>query len=157
MSTTDGALASQRLAELGLELPKVAAPLAAYVPARRVGQQVWTSGQLPSRDGTPIITGKVGAQVNPEQAAEAARVAVLNALAACAEVAGGIDAIASVAKVVVYVASDPSFTGQPAVANGASQLLGEIFGDAGAHVRSAVGVAVLPLDVPVELELVVEL
>ncbi|WP_097677358.1 RidA family protein [Nigerium massiliense] len=147
---------SARLEELGLTLPPVAAPLAAYVPATESCGQIITSGQLPSVDGKPVATGKVGAGVDPDQAAECARVAVLNALAAAASLAGGLDAIRRVVKVVVYVASDPSFTGQPAVANGASELLGQVFADAGAHVRSAVGVTVLPLDVPVEVELTVE-
>jgi len=147
---------SARLAALGLELPAVAVPLAAYVPATAVGNQVWTSGQLPVRDGKPIAVGKLGAGVTPEQGAECARQCALNALAAAAGIAGGIDNIKRIVKLVVFVASDPSFSGQPAVANGASELMGEIFGEAGAHVRSAFGVAVLPLDVPVELELVVE-
>ena len=147
---------SERLASLGLELPPVATPLAAYVSAARVGSQVWTSGQLPLVGGTPVAVGKVGAEVTPEQATDAARVAVLNALAAAAAVAGGLDEIRSIVKITAFVASAVDFTGQPAVANGASNLLGELFGDAGAHVRSAVGVAVLPLDVPVEIELVVE-
>lgn len=148
---------SQRLAELGIELPAVAKPLASYVPASRVGDQVWTSGQLPTVAGELLHAGKVGAEVSPEDAAACARQCLLNALAAVADVAGGIDNIKRVVKVVVFVASDPSFTGQPAVANGASQLVGELFGEAGVHVRSAVGVAVLPIDAPVELELVVEL
>lgn len=148
--------ASERLAALGLELPAVAAPVAAYVPATRSGDQVLTSGQLPFVDGALPLTGKVGAGVTPEQAQAAARVCALNAVAAAAEVVGGLDAIRRVVKVVVFVASDPAFTGQPVVANGASVLLGEIFGEAGVHVRSAVGVAVLPLDSPVEVELVVE-
>ena len=147
---------TQRLTALGLSLPAVAVPVASYVPAARIGDQVWTSGQLPSVNGTPVVVGKVGAEVSPEQAHEAARVAVLNALAAAADVAGGLDSISRILKVTVFVASAPGFTGQPAVANGASDLLGELFGDAGAHVRSAVGVAVLPLDVPVEIELVVQ-
>lgn len=146
--------ATQRLAALGLSLPPVAKPVAAYVPALRVGDQVWTSGQLPSVDGALTTVGKVGAEVSPEDGAAAARTAVLNALAAVASVAGGLDQVRRVLKVVVYVASAPGFTGQPAVANGASALLGEAFG--GEHVRSAVGVAVLPLDSPVEVELVVE-
>ena len=147
---------SARLAALGLELPAVAVPLAAYVPSTAVGNQVWTSGQLPVRDGKPIAVGKLGAGVTPEQGAECARQCALNALAAAAGIADGIDNIKRIVKLVVFVASDPSFSGQPAVANGASELLGEVFGEAGAHVRSAFGVAVLPLDVPVELELVVE-
>jgi len=147
---------SEKLAELGLELPAVATPLAAYVPALQVGNQVWTSGQLPMREGKALYLGKVGGAVAPEQGAECARQCALNALAAAAGVAGGIDNIKRIVKLVVFVASDPGFTGQPAVANGASELMGEIFGEAGAHVRSAFGVAVLPLDVPVEMELVVE-
>lgn len=149
-------LPSERLAGLGLALPPVAAPVAAYVPAARVGGQVWTSGQLPSVAGRLVATGKVGGAVSPEEAADAARVAVLNALAAAADVAGGLDRITRIVKLVVFVASEPGFTGQPAVANGASTLVGEVFGDQGAHVRSAVGVSVLPLDAPVEIELVVE-
>lgn len=153
---TDEMKPSERLAALGLELPTVAKPLAAYVPALRVGDQVWTSGQLPVRDGKPLYLGKVGGAVTPEQGADCARQCALNALAAAASVAGGVDQIKRVVKLVVFVASDPAFTGQPAVANGASELMGQIFGEAGAHVRSAFGVAVLPLDVPVEMELVVE-
>lgn len=148
--------ASQRLAELGIELPPVAAPVAAYVPATRVGDQIWTSGQLPFTDGVLTATGKVGDAVAQDLGTEAARVAALNAVAAAAAVAGGVDRIRRVVKVVVFVASAPGFTGQPAVANGASLLLGEIFGEQGTHVRSAVGVAVLPLDAPVEVELIVE-
>lgn len=148
--------ASERLAELGIELPPVAAPVAAYVPATRVGDQIWTSGQLPSVGGALVATGKLGGAVTQEAGTQAARVAALNAIAAAAEVAGGVDRIRRVVKVVVFVASEPGFTAQPAVANGASALFGEVFGDAGAHVRSAVGVSVLPLDAPVEVELVVE-
>lgn len=151
---------SHRLAELGLTLPEVPAPVAAYVPAVRTGSQVWTSGQLPFVDGALVATGKVGVGeglVPPERAAELAATCTLNALAAIAEQAGGLDRIKRVVKVVGYVASDPSFTGQPAVVNGASELLGQVFGEAGIHARSAVGVAVLPLDAPVEIELVVEL
>lgn len=148
---------SERLAQLGLELPAVAKPLAAYVPAVQVGNQIWTSGQLPMRGGKALHLGKVGAAVTPEQGADCAQQCALNALAAAASVAGGIDQIKRIVKLVVFVASDPAFTGQPAVANGASELMGEIFGEAGAHVRSAFGVAVLPLDVPVEMELVVEI
>lgn len=147
---------SERLAALGLTLPPVATPLASYVPAARVGDQVWTSGQLPLVDGKPIAVGKAGGAVSPDQAADAAQVAILNALAAAAQVAGGVDNIQRILKVTAFVASEPGFTGQPAVANGASNLLGEIFGEQGTHVRSAVGVAVLPLDVPVEIELVVQ-
>ncbi|MEE6281526.1 RidA family protein [Georgenia sunbinii] len=149
---------SRRLAELGLELPAVTPPLAAYVPAARHGDTVWTSGQLPMVDGVMPVTGKVGdgpGLVTPEQAKALARVAALNALAAVAAKVGSLDAVVQVVKVVGYVASDPSFTGQPGVVNGASELLGELFGEAGVHARSAVGVAALPLDAPVELELVV--
>lgn len=147
--------ASARLAELGLELPAVATPVGSYVPALRHGSQVTTSGQLPLVEGKLPLTGKVGAEVTPEQAQDLARTAVLNALAAAASVAGGIDAITGVVRVGVFVASDPSFTAQATVANGASNLLGEVFGQAGGHVRAAVGVAVLPLDAPVEIELTV--
>lgn len=148
--------ASDRLAALGIELPPVATPVAAYVPAVEAGGLVVTSGQLPMVAGRLGATGRVGAEVTPEDAATAARTAVLNALAAAAEIVGGIDRIGRIVKVVVYVASDPDFTGQPQVANGASELLGEVFGDAGAHARSAVGVSVLPLGAPVEVELTVE-
>ena len=147
---------NERLAELGIELPPVAKPLAAYVPARRVGNQVWTSGQLPLADGALPHTGKVGAEVSLEQAVRLARIAVLNALSAVASEVGGIDSVVCILKLTVFVASAPDFTGQPAVANGASELVGEIFGEAGVHVRSAVGVAVLPIDAPVEIELVAE-
>lgn len=148
---------AQRLTELGITLPPVAVPVAAYVPATRSGNQIVTSGQLPTVNGSLVATGKVGAEVTPEAAVDAARTAALNALAAAADVAGGVEAIKRIVKVVVFVASTPDFTGQPAVANGASNLFGDIFGDAGAHARSAVGVAVLPLDAPVEIELTVEM
>ena len=148
--------ASARLVELGLELPPVAAPLAAYVPAIRVGDLVYSSGQLPSVAGQLVATGKVGAEVSAETGAECARTAVLNALAAVSEQAGGIDEIEQVVRVVIFVASATDFTGQPQVGNGASTVLGEIFGASGRHVRSAVGVTVLPLDAPVEVELVVQ-
>lgn len=148
--------AESRLAELGLTLPPVATPLAAYVPTVRTGSLIFTAGQLPLVDGVPTVTGKVGTEVTAEQATEAARQAVLNGVAAVAAEAGGLDAITRIVKLLVFVASAPDFTGQPQVANGASDLLGEIFGDAGKHARSAVGVAVLPLDASVELELVVE-
>lgn len=147
---------SQRLAELGLTLPTVAKPLAAYVPAISSAGQVFTSGQLPTVNGTLVATGKVGIEVSPEEAVAAARVAALNALAAAAEQAGGLDNIRRIVRVVVFVACDPSFTGQPQVANGASELFGAVFGALGVHVRSAVGVSSLPLNAPVELELVVE-
>ncbi|MFI2705473.1 RidA family protein [Cellulosimicrobium composti] len=149
-----------RLAELGLELPAVAAPVAAYVPALRSGRYVHTSGQLPFVDGALPATGKVGegeGLVAPDVAAGLARQCALNALAAVHDVVGDLDQVARVVKVVGFVASDPSFTGQPGVVNGASELLGEVFGEAGVHARSAVGVAVLPLDAPVEVEIVVEL
>ncbi|MBF4586614.1 RidA family protein [Curtobacterium sp. VKM Ac-2887] len=148
---------ADRLAELGLTLPPVAAPVAAYVPAVVTGHYVYTAGQLPFVDGALPVTGKVGASVDAETATAQARVAALNALAAVESVAGSLDRVARVVKVTVFVASEPSFTGQPGVANGASTLVGEVFGDAGVHARSAVGVAVLPLGAPVEVELVVEL
>ena len=148
--------ASGRLAELGIELPPVAKPVAAYVPAVEAGGLVVTSGQLPSIAGRLVAVGRVGAEVSPEDAAAAARTAVLNALAAASDVVGGIDRIGRIVKVVVYVASAPDFTGQPLVANGASELLGDVFGDAGAHARSAVGVVALPLGAPVEIELTIE-
>jgi enamine deaminase RidA (YjgF/YER057c/UK114 family) len=151
--TATGPLA--RLSELGLSLPPVVAPLAAYVPAVRSGPYVYTSGQLPMADGVLMGSGKVGAEVTPEDAAAYARQCALNALAAVHDLVG-LDSVVRVVKVVGFVASDPSFTGQPAVVNGASELLGEVFGDAGAHARSAVGVAALPLDAPVEVELLVE-
>ena len=149
-----------RLAELGIELPAVAAPLAAYVPAVRSGQLVWTAGQLPFVDGSLAVTGKVGdgeGLVEPSVAAGLARTAALNALAAVASQVGSLDRVVRIVKVVGFVASDPSFTGQPGVVNGASAVLGEIFGERGIHARSAVGVTVLPLDSPVEVELVVEI
>lgn len=147
---------SQRLSELGIELPEVVPPLAAYVPATRSGDQVLTAGQLPLRAGELIASGKVGAEVSPDEASLCAQQAVLNGLAAVVSVVGNIDAVRRVVRVVVYVASTPAFTAHPSVANGASELLGEIFGENGRHVRSAVGVASLPLDAPVEVELVVE-
>jgi enamine deaminase RidA (YjgF/YER057c/UK114 family) len=146
----------ERLAELGLQLPDVAKPAGAYVPAIVTGHLVYTAGQLPSTAGALPATGKVGAEVAPEDAKQYARVCVLNGLAAAKGVIGSLDRITKVVKVVGFVSSDPSFTGQPGVINGASELLGEIFGDAGAHARSAVGVAVLPLDAPVEIEFVFE-
>ncbi len=148
--------ASARLVELGLELPGVPVPVAAYLPAVVSAGQVFTAGQLPFVDGRLVDTGKVGAAVSPERAAELARIAVLNAVAAAASVVGGIDGIRRVVKMVVFVASDPTFTGQPQVADSASELLQQVFGPRGRHARSAVGVAVLPLDSPVEVELVVE-
>ncbi|MEV0638570.1 RidA family protein [Streptomyces sp. NPDC050619] len=146
-----------RLAELGLTLPEVVAPLAAYQPAVRSGVYVYTSGQLPMVEGKLPVTGKVGAQVTPEEAKELARLCALNGLAAVKSVAGDLDLVARVVKVTGFVASAPDFTGQPGVVNGASELLGEVLGDKGVHARSAVGVAVLPLDAPVEVEFQVEL
>jgi enamine deaminase RidA (YjgF/YER057c/UK114 family) len=144
---------SERLAELGIALPAVVPPVAAYVPAVRTGSLVYTSGQLPMADGAMIATGKVGADVSPETAKECARACALNAIAAV-DALVGVDAVVRVVKVVGFVASDPSFTGQPQVVNGASELLGEVFGEP--HARSAVGVAALPLDAPVEVEIIVE-
>ena len=145
-----------RLTELGVAIPAVAKPVAAYVPAIVTGNLVFTSGQLPFVDGALPATGKVGAEVDAEAAKLMARTCVLNGLAAAHSVIGSLDRITRVVKVVGFVASDPSFTGQPGVINGASEFLGEIFGEAGAHARSAVGVAVLPLDSPVEVEFVFE-
>ena len=147
----------EALAELGLTLPDVAKPLAAYVPAVRSGNYVYTSGQLPSVNGTLIASGKLGVDVTPEIGAQCAQQSALNALAAVKAEVGDLSLIRRIVKVVVFVASDPSFTAQPQVANGASELLGKVFGDDGKHARSAVGVSVLPLDAPVEVELIVEL
>ncbi|WP_340539219.1 RidA family protein [Nocardioides sp. GXZ039] len=148
--------AEDRLAELGLEVPEVAKPVAAYVPAVRSGDHVYTSGQLPMRSGELIVTGKVGGEVSAEEAYACAQQCVLNAIAAVKAEIGDLDLVKRVVKVVVFVASQPDFSGQPGVANGASELLGKVFGDAGIHARSAVGVSVLPLDAPVEIELLVE-
>lgn len=145
-----------RLADLGLTVPDVVPPVAAYVPAVRSGNQVFTAGQLPMRDGALIATGKVGDGITPEQAAECARQCALNAIAAVKSVIGDLEKVVRVVKVVAFVASTPDFTGQPGVANGASELLAAAFGDAGIHARSAVGVPVLPLDAPVEVEILVE-
>lgn len=145
-----------RLDELGIELPAVVAPLAAYVPAVQVGHQVWTSGQLPMVDGVLPATGKVGAEVSPEDAEDYARQCALNALAAV-DALVGLDRVTRVLKIVGFVASAEGFTGHPAVLNGASNLMAEIFGEAGAHARSAVGVAELPLNSPIEVEIVVEI
>lgn len=145
-----------RLAELGIVIPPVAKPVAAYVPAVVSGNLVFTAGQLPFVDGALPATGKVGAGIEPDAAKAMARTCVLNGLAAAHSVIGSLERITRVVKVVGFVASDPSFSGQPGVINGASELLGEIFGEAGAHARSAVGVAVLPLDAPVEIEFVFE-
>ncbi len=146
-----------RLRELGLELPPVAAPAGSYVPATRTGPLVFTAGQLPFQDGELHRTGKVGDTVTSEEATECARLCALNALSAAAEKAGGLDNLRDVVKVTGFVASAPGFNGQPGVLNGASELLGEVFGEAGLHARSAVGVAELPLDSPVEVELIVSL
>ncbi len=150
-----GAVAA-RLAELGLTLPQVTKPVASYVPAAVTGNLVFTAGQLPFADGALPATGKVGAEVSQEEAQGFARTCALNALAAAESVLGSLDRVTRIVKVVGFVASAPDFTGQPAVVNGASDVLGEIFGDAGRHARSAVGVAVLPLDAPVEVELILE-
>ncbi len=145
-----------RLAELGLVLPEVAKPVAAYVPAVISGNLVFTSGQLPFVDGVLPATGKVGADVSAEVAKELARSCALNGLAAAASVIGSLDRVTRVVKVVGFVSSDLTFTGQSGVINGASEFLGEVFGEAGSHARSAVGVAALPLNSPVEVELVLE-
>lgn len=145
-----------KLAGLGLTLPEVVAPLASYVPSVRSGSYVYTSGQLPMVDGKLGVTGKVGAEVTPEEAKELARICALNALAAVKSAVSDLDKVVRVVKVVGFVASAPDFTGQPGVVNGASELLGEALGEAGVHARSAVGVAVLPLDAPVEVEIQVE-
>ena len=150
------AVIEDRLSELGFQVPEVAAPVAAYVPALRRGNLVYTSGQLPFVEGALPATGKVGAEVSAEQAEELARICALNGLAAARGILGSLDKITQVVKVTAFVASDPSFTGQPGVANGASVFLGKVFGDTGIHVRSAVGVSVLPLDAPVEVEFVFE-
>lgn len=147
--------ASGRLKELGIELPRVAKPLASYVPAVRTGNLVYTAGQLPMESGKLACAGKVGVAVSPEEGHRLARICALNALAAVDSLVG-IDAVTRVVKVVGFVASAPGFHGQPGVVNGASDLLREVFGDGGVHARSAVGVSELPLDAPVEVELVVE-
>ena len=146
----------ERLQELGLAVPAVPKPLASYVPAVRSGDYVYTSGQLPMRDGQLMLTGKVGADVTPEQAVECAQQCALNAIAAVDSMIDDLSSVVRIVKIVVFVASSPDFTGQPAVANGASELIGSVFGDAGQHARSAVGAASLPLDAPVEVEMVVE-
>lgn len=146
----------ERLEAMGLTVPEVVPPLAAYVPAVRSGAHVYTSGQLPARAGEMIATGKVGAEVTPEEAYACAQQCALNAIAALRTQVPDLSAVTRVVKVVVFVASAPDFAGQPQVANGASELFGEVFGDAGVHARSAVGVAALPLDVPVEVEVVFE-
>jgi len=147
---------NDRLAELGITIPTLAAPAGAYLPFAVTGNLVFTAGQLPFTDGALPATGKVGAEVSSDDAKVYARTAVLNALAAVEAAIGSLDRVTRVVKLVGFVSSDPSFTGQPGVINGASEVLGEIFGEAGKHARSAVGVAVLPLDSPVEVELIVE-
>lgn len=144
-----------RLSELGLTVPEVVPPVAAYVPAVRDGNLVFTSGQLPMVDGKMAATGKVGAEVTPEAAQQMAQACALNAIAAIKAEIGDLDKVSRVVKVVGFVASDPSFSGQPVVVNGASELLVKAFGDKGIHARSAVGVVALPLDAPVEVEVVV--
>ena len=146
-----------RLAELGITRPAVATPVAAYVPAMTSGNLLFTAGQLPFVDGALLATGKVGAEVSAAKAAELARVCALNALAAAHSVLGSLDKVTRVIKVNGFVASAPDFIGQPQVLNGASEVLAEIFGDIGQHARAAVGVAVLPLDAPVEVELILEI
>ncbi|MBU1802420.1 MAG: RidA family protein [Actinobacteria bacterium] len=152
---SSGSTPEERLTELGLSVPEVAKPVAAYVPAVRSGNQVFTSGQLPMRSGELMTTGKVGAEVGVEEAVACAQQCALNAIAAIRAEVGDLSQVKQIVKVVVFVASTPDFTGQPGVANGASELFGEVFGDAGIHARSAVGVAVLPLDAPVEVEVLV--
>ncbi len=153
---TSGSAVEKRLGELGITLPEVAPPVAAYVPAVISGSYVYTSGQLPFIKGELTGSGKVGADVTPDDAKKLAATCAINALAAIKERLGDLDRVTRVVKVVGFVASDPTFTGQPGVINGASELLGEVFGEAGVHARSAVGVAVLPLDAPVEVEVIVE-
>lgn len=146
----------ERIAELGLSIPNVVPPAAAYVPTARTGNLVYTAGQLPMVDGKLPATGKVGAEVTPEQAKELAGIAAMNAIAAVKAEVGELSRVTRVVKVVGFVSSAPDFTGQAQVINGASELLGQVFGEAGAHARSAVGMAVLPLDTPVEVEMIVE-
>jgi enamine deaminase RidA (YjgF/YER057c/UK114 family) len=148
---------SKRLDELGITLPPVPTPAGAYVPARRTGSLVFTAGQVPLVDGKPAALGKLGAEIDPEEGYRLARICALNALAAAAAVTGGLGRIGRVVKVTGYVASAPGFNRQPEVINGASELVRQLFGDAGLHARAAVGAAELPLDAPVEVELVVEL
>lgn len=148
--------AEAQLASLGITVPAVVPPLAAYIPAVRTGNLVYTAGQLPARDGEMIAVGKIGGAVTEEEGYECARQCALNALAAIRAEIGSLDNITRIVKAVVFVASTPDFTGHPKIANGASDFLGEVFGDLGRHARSAVGVTVLPLDVPVEVELIVE-
>ncbi len=152
--------AQARLHDLGLRLPHVSVPVGTYTPARRVGNIVYTSGQLPLVDGQLIATGVVGqraSDVTPERAIECARAAVLNALAATADIAGGLNEILGIIKLTGFIASAPGFISQPAILNGASGILADVFGEHGRHARSAVGVAALPLGAPVEIELIAEL
>lgn len=146
----------ERIAALGLAVPEVAKPVASYLPAVRSGNYIYTSGQLPMKSGELMFTGKVGGEVSEEEAIACAQQCALNAIAAVKAEIGDLGAIKRIVKVVAFVASTPDFTGQPQVANGASELLGQVFGEAGQHARSAVGVPVLPLDAPVEVELIVE-
>ncbi len=146
----------ERLAELGLAVPEVAKPVAVYIPAVRTGNYVFTSGQLPMKSGELMVTGKVGGEVTQEEAVACAQQCALNAIAAVKAEIGDLSLVKRIVKVVAFVASTPDFTGQPLVANGASELFGKVFGDAGVHARSAVGVPVLPLDAPVEVEIIVE-
>lgn len=148
--------AEERLTELGLKIPDVPKPVAAYVPAVRTGNLVYTSGQLPMRNGELIAAGKLGGEVSAQAGVECAQQCALNALAAVKSVVGDLAEVRRVVKVVAFVASTPDFTGQPQIANGASELLGQVFAEAGEHARAAVGVPVLPLDAPVEVELIVE-
>jgi enamine deaminase RidA (YjgF/YER057c/UK114 family) len=152
MSKVEDALAS-----MGLSVPDVAKPVAVYIPAVRSGNHVFTSGQLPMRFGELMVTGKVGGEVSEEEAVACAQQCALNAIAAVKAEIGDLDQVKRIVKVVAFVASTPDFTGQPRVANGASELFGHAFGEAGIHARSAVGVPVLPLDSPVEVELIVEI
>ncbi|MEU0316871.1 RidA family protein [Nocardioides sp. NPDC006273] len=145
------------LAELGLSVPEVVPPVAAYIPSLRTGDHVFTSGQLPMKDGALLSTGKLGGEVSPEEGIAAAQQCALNALAAVKAEIGDLSLVKRVVKVTCFVASTPDFTAQPSIANGASELLGKVFGDAGRHTRSAVGVSVLPLDAPVEVEIIVEI
>jgi enamine deaminase RidA (YjgF/YER057c/UK114 family) len=147
----------ERIALLGLQLPGVAAPLASYVPTARAGSLVYTAGQLPIVEGELVETGRVGSEVTPERAAELARICALNAIAAVKAEVGELSRVTRIVKVVGFVASSADFYGQPQVVNGASDLLGEVFGEAGRHARSAVGVAVLPRNAPVEVELIAEI
>lgn len=147
---------SARLKELGITLPEVPKPVAAYVPALRTGNYVYVSGQIPVAGSKPVATGKVGAELSPEEGKQAARVCGVNVLAALASVLGSLDEVKRIVKVTGYVASAPGFTGQPAVVNGASELFRDVFGAAGEHARAAVGVAELPLGVPVEVEIIAE-